>query len=215
MNCNIIQDLIPLYIDNCCCDESKKEIEKHLYECEECKAVFEGMTAAVDSEVSDCAPPKVSKINDWKASILQSALLFASFLIITIGVAIEASIPSYGSFGFNGFAAFNVVIPATGFMLSLANWYFIKLYKSRKAFTNFSCLITFLFIVCAGLWCGFHYEFSIFDFIKGFSETDIVDFLDGTVTLAIHHAIGILFTTVLCLVSKLLSNTYATMLGKE
>lgn len=212
MNCNIIQDLIPLYIDKCCCDESAKEVENHLNECKECKAVFDSMTADVDSGVSDCTAPKASKINDWKASLLQSILLFASFLIITIGVAIEASIPS----GFtNGFAAFNVVIPATGFMLSLANWYFIKFYKSKKAFSNFSCLITFLLIVCAGLWGGFHYEFSIFDFIKGFSETDIIDFLEGTAMLATHHAVGILFTAILCLVSKISSNTYAEKLGKE
>lgn len=212
MNCNIIQDLIPLYIDNCCCDESKKEVEEHLTKCAECFSVYENMSASMSTESAEVAVSKASKINDWKASILQSALLFASFLIITIGVAIEASIPH----GFdNGFAAFNIVIPATGFMLSLANWYFIKFYKSKKAFTNFSCLITFLFIVCAGLWCGFHYEFSIFDFIKAFWGHDIVDTLEGISMLATVHGLGILFTTILCLVSKLFSNTYATMLGKE
>lgn len=216
MNCKIIQDLIPLYIDKCCCDESKKEVEEHLSKCAECFSVYENMSASMNTETAETAAPKASKINDWKASILQSALLFASFLIITIGVAIESSIPSYGSMGFNGFAAFNIVIPATGFMLSLANWYFIKFYKSKKAFTNFSCLITFLLIVCAGLWCGFHYEFSIFDFIKAFWGHDIVDTLEGIGMLAtVHYGVGILFTTILCLVSKLLSNTYATMLGKE
>lgn len=212
MNCKIIQDLIPLYIDNCCSDESRKEIEEHLCKCKECYSVFENMNSSVNAEETEVKAPKIRKINDWNASILQSALLFASFLIITIGVAIEAATP--GGFT-NGFAAFNVVIPTTGFMLSLANWYFIKLYKSRKAFTNFSCLITFVLIACAGLWCGFHYEFSVFDFIEIFSGTDIVDFLEGTLMLTIRHAIGILFTVILCLVSKLLSNTYAAMLGKE
>lgn len=212
MNCKIIQDLIPLYIDKCCCDESKKAVEEHICKCDECYSVYESMSASMSTENAEIAVPKANKINDWKASLLQSALLFASFLIITIGVAVEASVPRGLT---NGFAAFNIVIPATGFMLSLANWYFIKLYKSRKAFSNFSCLITFLLIACAGLWCGFHYEFSIFDFIEGFSGTDLVDFLEGTVMLAIHHAVGILFTIILCLVSKLSSNTYATMLGKE
>lgn len=213
MNCKIIQDLIPLYIDKCCSDESKKEIEEHICKCDKCYSVYENMSSSISTEENvEVSVPKANKINDWKASLLQSALLFASFLIITIGVAIEASTSSGLT---NGFAAFNVVTPATGFMLSLANWYFIKLYKNKKAFTNFSCLITFLFIVCAGLWCGFHYEFSIFDFIKAFSGTNIVDFLEGTLMLTIHHAIGILFTIILCLVSKLLSNTYAIMLGKE
>lgn len=212
MNCKIIQDLIPLYIDNCCSDESKNEIEKHLENCAECYSVYKAMTASMSTEETENTVRKASKINDWKASILQSALLFASFLIITIGVAIEAATPH----GFtNGFAAFNIVIPATGFMLSLANWYFIKFYKSKKAFSDFSCLITFVLIACAGLWGGFHYEFSLFDFIKIFSGTDIVDFFEGTVMLTSYYSIGIIFTATLCLLSKLLSNTYAKMLGKE
>ncbi len=212
MKCNIIQDLIPLYIDNCCCEDSKKEVEAHLNECSECKAVFDGMTADIDSKDTSCTTPKTSKINDWKASILQSALLFASFLIITIGVAIESSIPH----GFdNGFAAFNIVIPATGFMLSLANWYFIKFYKSKKAFSNFSCLITFLLIVCAGLWCGFHYEFSIFDFINAYWGSSFVDFFEGVPLHLMLYGSGILFTAALCLISKFSSNAYAKMLGKE
>lgn len=212
MNCKIIQDLIPLYIDNCCSDESKNEIEKHLENCTECYSVYKAMTASMSTEETENTVRKASKINDFKASILQSALLFASFLIVTIGVAVEAAIPR----GFtNGFAAFNVVIPATGFMLSLANWYFIKFYKSKKVFSGFSCLITFVLIACAGLWGGFHYEFSLFDFVKMFSGTDIVDFFKGTVMLTSYYSIGIIFTAALCLLSKLLSNTYAKMLGKE
>lgn len=212
MNCEIIRDLIPLYIDKCCSDETEKTVKEHLENCAECYSVYKSMSASISEETSAVTAPKASKINDWKASILQSALLFASFLVITIGVAVEASIPS--GFG-NGFAAFNVVIPATGFMLSLANWYFIKFYKSKKSFSNYSCLITFLITLCAGIWCGFHYEFTIFDFTEAFADTDIVDFFEGVFVVTLQYTIGILFTIILCLVSKLSSNAYATMLGKE
>lgn len=212
MNCKIIQDLIPLYIDKCCSDETEKSVEEHLNSCAECYSVYKSMSASMDTEKAEVQAVKIRKINDWKASILQSALFFASFLIITIGVAIEAYVPS--GFG-NSFAAFNAVIPATGFMLSLANWYFIKFYKSKKSFSNFSCLITFLITLCAGIWCGFHYEFTIFDFLGIFADTDIVDFFEGVLMVTLNYAIGILFTVTLCLVSKISSNTYATMLGKE
>lgn len=212
MNCKIIQDLIPLYIDKCCSNETEKEVEKHLENCAECYSVYKSMSASMNTEKAEVKAVKIRKINDWKASILQSVLLFASFLIITIGVAIEAGVPS--GFG-NSFAAFNIVIPATGFMLSLANWYFIKFYKSKKSFSNFSCLITFLIILCAGIWCGFHYEFTVFDFLEIFADTDIVDFLESVFMVTLRYAIGILFTVTLCLVSKLSSNAYATMLGKE
>jgi hypothetical protein len=212
MNCKIIQDLIPLYIDKCCSGETEKAVKEHIGKCAECYSVYKSMTASVNTEKAETKAVKIRKINDWKASILQSAMLFASFLIITIGVAIEASIPH----GFdNGFAAFNIVIPATGFMLSLANWYFIKFYKSKKSFSNFSCFITFLITLCAGIWCGFHYEFTIFDFWEIFADSDIVDFLESVFMVTLRYAIGILFTVTLCLVSKLSSNAYATMLGKE
>ena len=37
MNCEIIKDLIPLYIDGCCSKESERAVEEHLSVCSECK----------------------------------------------------------------------------------------------------------------------------------------------------------------------------------
>lgn len=212
MNCNVVKDLIPLYIDKCCSDESAQEVEKHLRECNECKAVFESMNTSIINEQSHNEPLKTTRINDWKASVMQSVLLFASFLIITIGVALEASTPSGFS---NGLWAFNLVIPATGFMLSLANWYFIRLYKSRKAFSKYSCVFTFLITACAYAWAGFHYEFSIGDFIEIILDIGITDFFEMQPVLLFLYGIGIVLTAVFCSVSKVFSNVYAKMLGKE
>lgn len=38
--CNLIQDLIPLYLDGVCSNESSKIIEIHLNECAECKDFY-------------------------------------------------------------------------------------------------------------------------------------------------------------------------------
>lgn len=212
MNCNVVKDLIPLYIDKCCSDESMQEVENHLCECNECKAVFESMNSSIVNEQSHYEPLKATRINDWKASVMQSALLFASFLIITIGVALEAATPT----GFeNSLWAFNLVIPATGFMLSLANWYFIRLYKNRKAFSKYSCIFTFLITACAYVWAGFHYEFNILDFIEIFSDIGIADFFEMQPVLFLRYGIGIALTVAFCSASKVLSNAYAKMLGKE
>lgn len=40
-NCNIVQDLIPLYVDNLSSEDSKNMIEEHLQECEVCKKIVE------------------------------------------------------------------------------------------------------------------------------------------------------------------------------
>ncbi|MBQ8028037.1 MAG: zf-HC2 domain-containing protein, partial [Clostridia bacterium] len=48
MNCNIVKDLIPLYIDGCCSEESERVVEEHLEDCSECKKLFEEMKEPTD-----------------------------------------------------------------------------------------------------------------------------------------------------------------------
>lgn len=196
MNCNIVKDLIPLYIDGCCSEESKMAVTEHIRNCDGCKKLLEDMKRPYDTVSVQKAPVTFRKLNDWKASVLQSVLLFLSFGLITVGVALEAKTPS-GLM--NGFWAVNLIIPATGFMLSLANWYFVKVYKHRKRFSNVSLLATLMITLSAYLWSVFHYELNLVD-------------LYGSLHFS---GIGLMLTAVFCALSKVLSNRYAMMLGKE
>ena len=154
-HCEVIRDLIPLYVDGCCSENTRTLVEEHLAVCPACKEEYALMKGAF-AELSPVGPTKrFTRVKEWKASLLQSVLLFASFLAITFGVAMEAASPS-GLL--NGFWAFALVIPTTGFMLSLAHWYFVRLYKSRKKFVLYSCLVTAGLIVAAFLWGLWHYE---------------------------------------------------------
>lgn len=211
MNCNIVKDLIPLYIDGCCSEESERVVEEHLKDCSECKKLFEEMKEPTDIIVTSESPKAFNKINDWKASVLQSVLLFVSFGLITIGVACESA-TAYDDLR-NGLFAMNLVVPATGFLLSLANWYFVKVYKNRKTFSNSSSLITLGITACSYIWTVFHYD--ELGFVEMFKGVDLVGFLDimqGVVSLG---GIGILLTVIFCVLSKVLSDKYAEMLGKE
>ena len=209
MNCDIVKDLIPLYIDGCCSEESEKAVEEHIRDCSDCKKLLEDMKSPSDIVSVSESPKTLRKINDWKASVLQSVLLFLSFALITLGVALEARTPS--GIG-NGFWALNLVIPATGFMLSLANWYFVRVYKSRKCFSNYSLIATLGVTLCAYIWSGFHYEINLLDLFAG---NTFAEGLEGLHALLLLNGIGILLTAVFCALSKLLSNQYAKMLGKE
>lgn len=209
MECNVVKDLIPLYIDNCCSEESAKIVKEHIENCPGCKELYKNMNTSSNVTSVVSAPKQLRKINDWKASVLQSVLLFVSFAIITIGVALEAATPS-GLM--NGYWALSLVIPATGFLLSLTNWYFIKFYKSRKIFSNCSSIATLSITVCAYIWVAFHYEWNFAELFSGISFLDFVDMLHG---LAFFWGIGIVLTIVSCVLSKLLSSKYAAMLGKE
>lgn len=206
MNCSIVKDLIPLYIDSCCSEESKQSVEEHMKNCPACKKLFEDMKTPSDVVVVSEAPKTFRKLNDWKASVLQSVLLFLSFALITIGVTLEARTP-YGLT--NGFWAINLIIPATGFLLSLTNWYFIAIYRSRKCFSNSSFMTTLILTLCAYVWSYFHYEMYLFGLFSGNNLAEIL------YTLFLCNGIGILLTVACCTLSKILSNQYAKMLGKE
>lgn len=197
MNCNIIKDLIPLYIDDCCSEESAALVQTHIENCKSCRELYETLQTPYDSIPAISAPKSFGKINEWKASLLQSALLFISFTIITIGVALEAVTPVGLD---NGLWALSLIIPATGFMLSLTNWFFVRLYRTRKIFSNCSAFTTLASIICGYIWAIFHYELHITELLH-----DIVSF----------YGIGALLSVTLVVCSKLLSNKYTSLLGKE
>ena len=209
MDCNVIKDLIPLYADDCCSKESADIVKAHIENCKSCRAIYESMIAPAELKPVVQKQKKLTRINERKASVLQSVLLFVSFAFITLGVSFEAST---GVGLVNGLWAFSLVVPATGFMLSLANWYFVRLYKSKKAFSSCSLLITLGMTLCAFLWSVFHYE-VYFEISEIFGSFDmLVDYFEG---LVMCFGQGFIITTVFCILSKVLSDKYASLLGKE
>lgn len=211
MNCNIVKDLIPLYIDDCCSDETSAEVKKHVEQCEDCKKTLNSMKNDFVEKESRSEIKKCTRTNYWKASVMQSVLFLFSFLLITVGVYFEANIGDldYG----NCLSAFNIVVPATGFMLSLVNWYFVRLYKNRKLFSRCSCALSFFITLCAFAFCAFHYETNVFHIVaEAVSDGAFFDFLRG---VSFWYGTGIFLTVIFTVASKILSDLYAKMLGKE
>ena len=60
MKCEIIRDLLPLYIENLCSEESCREVEAHLASCGRCRAEYRNMTAEVP--VAETDEERVQKI---------------------------------------------------------------------------------------------------------------------------------------------------------
>ena len=111
MKCEIIRDLLPLYIDGLTSKESNQEIEKHLKNCEECQKYYQEMTGDIDNfsvitneEIEDVnLIKKIKKKNRKKAlGIFVGALVLAGVLMgvgfhWTHGVAMyENVILNYG-----------------------------------------------------------------------------------------------------------------------
>lgn len=196
MDCEIIQDLIPLYLDGCCSEKSAALVKTHIQSCAACRALVESAGAPLP-QTQPQAVPKLSRVSQWKASVMQSVLFLVYFAVITLGVALEAGTPS-GLM--NGFWGFNLVIPATGALMALVNWYFIPLYPSRRAFVAGSVACTLGATACCFLVGAVHYELS---------ARLVLPFAFG------YGLIGTVFAGLNTLLSALLSRRYAVMVGKE
>lgn len=44
MKCEIIRDLMPLYLDDCCSEGSRKMVEEHIKECDSCRKLLDEMS---------------------------------------------------------------------------------------------------------------------------------------------------------------------------
>lgn len=54
ISCNVNQDLLPLYVDDVCSEESKDLVEEHLSECEECQNYYEALKEGIpEAEVKE------------------------------------------------------------------------------------------------------------------------------------------------------------------
>lgn len=51
--CSIIQDLLPLYVDEICSEESKKIVEDHLSRCSICKEIYDSMCNLKQEDIHD------------------------------------------------------------------------------------------------------------------------------------------------------------------
>lgn len=93
MNCNIIKDLLPSYIDGICSEDTAKIVEDHLEHCEECNSCVNSMqrqTAYIQQnpkEVEKAIAP-FKKINKKRRIQVITAIVMTflmTFFITTVG----------------------------------------------------------------------------------------------------------------------------------
>ncbi|WP_375200459.1 zf-HC2 domain-containing protein [Bacillus sp. RS11] len=94
MNCNIIKDLLPSYIDGICSEDTTKVVEEHLQHCEECRLYLELM----EQPTNDMLPEEVmvakapfKKINK-KRRIQVLVTILITFIFTTIGYSVVQNV---------------------------------------------------------------------------------------------------------------------------
>ena len=90
-SCGIIKDLLPLYVDHVCSDESKELIDQHLLECEHCKSYLNLLRESQDVEAAaydeETESRKVKMMVRMKKKLLFRNILVAVFTVLILGVA--------------------------------------------------------------------------------------------------------------------------------
>lgn len=86
-NCNIVRDLLPLYIEEICSEDSKKYVDEHLLECRECRETCELLK---QTELTDSAAIKqeINAMKKLKKNIMDKILYLYLLCIITIVILV-------------------------------------------------------------------------------------------------------------------------------
>ena len=128
--CDVVQDLLPLYYDNACTSASKKMVEQHLMTCEKCKKTYEALrNTTIDTVMKDEAEgilerhAKKERNMAYKAGIMIALILMVPFVITFI-----VSMSSGGGLG--------VFAVLTASMLLVASLSVVPLLSTQRRMTK-------------------------------------------------------------------------------
>lgn len=88
ISCGVIKDLLPLYHDGVCSDESKAMVEEHLASCDDCQSELLAMDDALNINPTAHHLKEAETLRKlsrrWKKGMLKSLLKGVFFTISTI-----------------------------------------------------------------------------------------------------------------------------------
>ena len=85
VNCDIVRDLLPSYLDGICSESSRKAVEQHTSECRECRASLERLKN-VETEAGESVREEIDFLKKVKRYRVRKSVvgagLFFGFLFI-------------------------------------------------------------------------------------------------------------------------------------
>ena len=132
MKCEMIRDLLPLYIDGLTSKESNQEIEKHLKNCEECQKYYQEMTGGIANfsvitteEIEDVnLIKKIKKKNRRKALVIFVGAFILSGVLMGVGFHLTHGVAMYENvildYGVQGDTAYLTLQGKQGYELNFS-----------------------------------------------------------------------------------------------
>lgn len=97
LKCNLVEDLMPLYIDDLVSDDTKKDIEEHLSKCEACRSMCEELKRDINPNIRENINLNQEESEKLKTDTLNSINKYLNkikyiFIIFSISVAVGISV---------------------------------------------------------------------------------------------------------------------------
>ena len=103
-NCSIIEDILPLYVDDICQKESRKIIEAHLSECTPCAEKYKLLTTTISVPIDTNNKPLIKFKHLIRIKLLLTAFLamviLSIFYFIGINAFFKPTIMDYNKYNF-------------------------------------------------------------------------------------------------------------------
>lgn len=96
MRCEIIRDLMPLYIDKLTSEVTNEVIEEHLRSCGSCQKFYEEMSIEMKDELKESIKPKEKEKLNYLKRIKKKTMLQAFAIFCTLGIAVGLFFATFG-----------------------------------------------------------------------------------------------------------------------
>ena len=128
--CDVVQDLLPLYYDNACTSASKKMVEQHLMTCEKCKKTYEALrNTTIDTVMKDEAEGILERHAKKERNMAYKAgIMIALILMVQVVITFIVSMSSGGGLG--------VFAVLTASMLLVASLSVVPLLSTQRRMTK-------------------------------------------------------------------------------
>lgn len=128
--CDVVQDLLPLYYDNACTSASKKMVEQHLMTCEKCKKTYEALrNTTIDTVMKDEAEGILERHAKKERNMAYKAgIMIALILMVPVVITFIVSMSSGGGLG--------VFAVLTASMLLVASLSVVPLLSTKRRMTK-------------------------------------------------------------------------------
>lgn len=154
LKCNLVEDLMPLYIDDLVSDDTKKDIEIHLAECEKCRKMYEELKRNINSYIGKNINLNEEESEKLKTDTLNSIGKYLNkikYIFIIFSVSVAVGISLLGG-GFLSTIPWVIIIP---FVLGL-------LYDEKIFILATVIVANILFTIVMengflGVWTGFYF----------------------------------------------------------